>query len=341
MPARPHPRLRRTLLALVLLATAVLPVTAGRAVPAPPDPPAASIGALAATVSVDLCAKQGTVDLPGAPGVPVWGFVRKPAPATPCSDVTAQLPGPTLEFATGDVVTLNVTNAIPGHTISLDAPGLSFAPGSLAAAPGDTVSVTFTATDPGTYLYSSSGDAGRQQAMGLYGALLVCNSVPCPGSGTHYGSAHDRASVLVLSEIDPALNADPEGFDMRRWAPSYWLINGRARPDIPDITVAAGDRVLLRYLSAGPETVTMTMLGMHGRILARDAFRLDNPLDVVAATLPAGSTADMIATVPAGSPAGTRLPLYNRQLRLNNGAGGGAQFATTQGAGMMTFLQVP
>jgi FtsP/CotA-like multicopper oxidase with cupredoxin domain len=202
------------------------------------------------------------------------------------------------------------------------------------------VPMTFTATDPGTYLYSSTGDAGRQQAMGLYGALLVCGATPCPSSGTHYGSGHDRASVLVLSEITPALNADPDAFPVT-WAPTYWLINGQARPDTPDITAAAGDRVLLRYLNAGPETVTMTILGTHGRLLARDAFRLDNPLDVVAETLPAGSTADMIATVPTGTPSGTGLPLYNRQLHLNNGTVGSPQFAPAQGGGMMTFLRVP
>jgi FtsP/CotA-like multicopper oxidase with cupredoxin domain len=291
-------------------------------------------------VSVDLCAVEGHVDLPGAAAVPIWGFARQPTPTTPCSAVTAQLPGPVLEFATGDVVTLNVTNAIPGQTISIAAPGLTFAPGGTDAATGQTVSLTFTATDPGTYLYSSTGDAGRQQAMGLYGALLVCGTTPCPSSGTHYGSGHERASVLVLSEITPALNANPDVYPVT-WAPTYWLINGQARPDIPDITAAAGERVLLRYLNAGPETVTMTMLGTRGRLLARDAFRLDNPLDVVAETLPAGATADMIATVPAGTPSTTGLPLYNRQLHLNNGTVGNPQFAPAQGGGMLTFLRVP
>jgi FtsP/CotA-like multicopper oxidase with cupredoxin domain len=190
-------------------------------------------------------------------------------------------------------------------------------------------------------MYSSSGDAGRQQALGLYGAMIVCASTPCPSSGSENGRSFDRASTLVLSEIDPALNADPDNFDMLDWAPTYWLINGKARPDTPDITAAAGDDVLLRYVSAGPETVTMTMLGMHGRVLARDAYPLDNPIEVVSETLPAGSTADIVAGVSAGAAAGSRFPLYNRQLELNNGSYGDSQFAPADGGGMMTFLSVP
>jgi FtsP/CotA-like multicopper oxidase with cupredoxin domain len=340
MPA-PNNRRPRRILPALCLAVALLIPAAGEAVSAgSPAAPAST----AAAVDPDLCAVPGTVGLPGAANVPIWGFALRPTPSTPCSAVTAQLPGPVLEFATGDVVTLNVENAIPGQTLSLTAPGLSLDPGPTDAAPGQTVTVTFTAGAPGTYLYSSVGDAGRQQAMGLYGALLVCSTTPCPSSGSQYGSPYDRASTLVLSQIDTALNTDPLGpdhFDMRKWAPGYWLINGKAHPDSPDITAAAGDRVLLRYLSAGPETVTMTMLGMHGRVLARDAFPLTNPIDVVSETVPAGSTADMIATVPAGTPSGTRLPLYNRQLRLNNGAFGDSQFAPADGGGMMTFLHVP
>jgi FtsP/CotA-like multicopper oxidase with cupredoxin domain len=336
MPAPINRRLRRILPALCLAVGLLIPAAGGAVPVGNPAAPATT----AAAVDPDLCAVPGTVNLPGAANVPIWGFALRPTPSTPCSTLSPQLPGPALEFATGDAVTLNVENAIPGQTLSLTAPGLSLDPGPTDAAPGQTVTVTFTAGQPGTYLYSSVGEAGRQQAMGLYGALLVCASTPCPSSGSQY----DRASTLVLSEIDTALNTYPQGpgqFDMRNWAPDYWLINGKAHPDSPDITAAAGDRVLLRYLSAGPETVTMTMLGMHGRVVARDAFPLSNPIDVVAETVPAGSTADVIATVPTGTPSGTRLPLYNRQLHLNNGAAANPQFAPADGGGMMTFLRVP
>jgi hypothetical protein len=79
----------------------------------------------------------------------------------------------------------------------------------------------------------------------------------------------------------------------------------------------------------------MALLGMHQRVLARDARLLANPFDAVAETIPAGATEDAIATIP---PAGTRFALYNRQLHLTNGVAGGP--AHTPG-GMLTFVEVP
>src|SRR5215468_12177917 len=129
--------------------------------------------ASAATTTIDLCAKPGTATLTGAVTVPVWGFG---IPSTPgdCATATAGLPGPVLSVAEGDTVTVNVTNALPaGHTLTFEVPGLSFAAGPQDAAVGATVTRTFTANAPGTYQYRSGGDAGRQQAMGLAGALVV------------------------------------------------------------------------------------------------------------------------------------------------------------------------
>src|SRR5262245_32207911 len=63
----------------------------------------------------------------------------------------------------------------------------------------------------GTYLYGSGGDGGRQQAMGLYGALIVRPST----AGRAYESAataYDVEAPLVLSAVDPAFNnaSDPD-----------------------------------------------------------------------------------------------------------------------------------
>jgi FtsP/CotA-like multicopper oxidase with cupredoxin domain len=264
----------------------------------------------AAPVSINLCAKAGTATI-GATTVPIWGFVLKGAAAN-CSDVTAKLPGPVLNVTQGDTVTLNVTNALPaGHQISFEAPGVAFAPGPLDAVVGATVSMSFTASAEGTYLYQSAGDAGRQGAMGLYGALVVRPVT----AGQAYGNAFDVEQVVVLSEIDANFNAAPDTFDMKGWNPTYWLINGKASPDTTPLTAGAGQKVLLRYANAGIDNNTMTLLGLHQRLIGRDANALTNPFDVVSQTLPAGQTADAIVAVPSGASAGTRYALYNRQFR--------------------------
>ena len=206
-------------------------------------------------------------------------------------------PGPQLTTAAdGDEVTLNVANALGnGHELSFEIPGVT---GPTAIADGDTATITFTAT-AGAHLYQSGGDAGRQEAMGLYGALIVHPATANQAYGDAT-TAYDVEAPLVLSEIDPAFNADPDNFDMTNYLATYWLINGEVYPDTNPIVATAGQRVLLRYLNAGYDNTSMMLLGMHQRVVARDGRLLGNPFDAVADTIPAGATEDTIATVPAG-----------------------------------------
>ena len=125
---------------------------------------------------------------------------------------------------------------------------------------------------------------------------------------------------MVLGAVDPAFNAAPDTFDLHAYQATYWLINGRAYPDTVPVTASAGQRVLLRYVNAGYDNTTMLLLGMHERVLARDARPLPNPVDAAAETIPAGATEDAIATVPATAPPSSHgFPLYNRQLHVTNG----------------------
>lgn len=291
--------------------------------------------ASAAAVSINLCAVTGTTTMPGSVSVPIWGFG---IPGTPgnCATATAGLPGPVLTVNQGDTVTVNVTNALTGRDISFEAPGIGFDAGPATAAPGGTLTRTFTASAPGTYLYQSSGDAGRQTAMGLYGALLVRSGVAGQAYGTA-ATAYDVEAPLVLSAIDPAFNAAPDGFDLHSYRATYWLINGKAYPDTAPIAATAGQRLLLRYLNAGFDNTSMLLLGMHQRVLAKDARLLNNPFDADAEIIPAGATEDTIATVPSSAPPSSNgFALYNRQLHVTNGT------ATSPGhtpGGMLTFIQ--
>jgi hypothetical protein len=152
--------------------------------------------ASAATVAIELCAVPGTAPLPGGGLVPIWGFGTPTTPGD-CSTASAGLPGPQLTATAGDRVTITVRNALPaGHTVSFEIPGVAFNPGPTDAASGAAVSRTFTA-QPGTYLYQSGGDAGRQEAMGLSGALLVRTTTPNQAYASAT-TAYDVESVLVM-----------------------------------------------------------------------------------------------------------------------------------------------
>jgi FtsP/CotA-like multicopper oxidase with cupredoxin domain len=310
--------------------------------------------ASAATVSINLCALPGTAPLTGAVTVPIWGFG---IPTTPgdCSTATASLPGPqldvTLSATETTTVTFNVINALPaGHSITFEIPGVTFDAGPADVDSGGTLSRSFTApaspsapgaaNAAGTYLYGSGGDGGRQQAMGLYGALIVrpstANQAYEPAE-----TAYDVEAPLVLSAVDPAFNnaSDPMAFDMYQYRATYWLINGKAYPDTTGITAGAGQRVLLRYVNTGYDNTTMMLLGMHEHVVAKDARLLNTAYGAVADTIPAGATEDVIVTVPAGGPPSDNgFPLFNRQLHLTNGGQTGQSPSPLTGGGMLTFI---
>src|SRR5258706_1679158 len=157
--------------------------------------------ASAAPVSINLCAKGGTVTLPGPVSVPMWGFG---VPTTPgdCTTATASAPGPVLTVNEGDTVTISVTNALPaGHTLAFEIPGVDFTAGPTDAAVGATVTRSFTASRPGTYLYQSGGDPRRQTALGLHGPFISRPPTAHPAHNTSTTPSPHQA-LLVLRSVD-------------------------------------------------------------------------------------------------------------------------------------------
>ena len=290
----------------------------------------------AAAVPVSLCAKTGSVTMPDSTIVDTWGFVLGD-----CTTGMAGAGGPVLEVNVGDVVTINLTSNLPaGHTASFELSGLPVK--DLGGG-----QYQFTASRAGTFVYQSPGDAGRQEAMGLYGALIVrpaaepaafASSSCSTTAGSAYTNAFGRECVLVLSAIDPVFNADPDSFDMNDYLATYWLINGKAYPDTDPLSGgAAGTKLLLRYVNAGYDNTAMSLLGAHQHVIARDAYALNNPFDAVAETIPAGGTEDTIVTIPSTpAPNAIGFPLFNRNLHVTNGTAEANPDHTP--GGMLTFI---
>jgi FtsP/CotA-like multicopper oxidase with cupredoxin domain len=297
--------------------------------------------AAAAPVTINLCASSGTLTMPDSTVVNVWGFVLNPGTCAPGLVTAANFPGVVLEVNVGDVVTINLSSALPaGHTASFELAGLPVTPLGSGV-------YQFTASREGTFVYQSDGDAGRQMAMGLYGALIVRPLGEAAGfasgscstaAGSIYGNAFDRECVLVLSAIDPNFNAAPDTYDMHAYLATYWLINGQPYPAAPAISAPVGQRLLLRYVNAGYDNTAMMLLGMHERVLARDAFPLNNPYLAATETLPAGRTEDAIATIPTTAPPSPNgFPLFNRNLHVTSGSTAAGTYNSS--GGMMIFIQ--
>jgi FtsP/CotA-like multicopper oxidase with cupredoxin domain len=289
----------------------------------------ASAAPMLAAVQIDLCATTGSVTMPDATVVTIWGY----APGNCSGNPTASLPGPTITVNEGDDVTITLYNNLPEITALLFQ-GQVMIPDLTGVATGGSKTYTFTASNPGTFLYEAGllPNAQHQVAMGLYGALIVESATPGQAYGTA-DSAFDAEVALVLSEIDPSISVNPAGFDMRNYHPKYFLINGKAYPDTDPIPALAGDRVLLRFINAGLQSHSMAILGLSQSIVALDGSPLGHPSRIVAETISPGLTQDSILTVPASAPDGSLFAIYDANLTLRNSRASGM-------GGMIALLQV-
>ena len=177
---------------------------------------------------------------------------------------------------------------------------------------GGTVTYSFTASKPGTFLYESGGGQKTsgtpslysspqvQVRMGLFGALIVR---PAGHPDWVYGRADSQFNpntefLVLLSEIDPYLNAKvlkgTAAFNMNTYKPRYWLINGRQFPDsiadnfaswLPSqpygslATIHPKDAsnpwpAVDRYLSVGTVDYPFHPHGNNGKVIGRDGTPL-------------------------------------------------------------------
>ena len=294
-----------------------------------------------ATATCDLFAMTGTNLVLGTP-LPIWGFSTTGAAAS------ATAPGPVLVVNQGDTVTVRLHNqlaepvslAFPGQPASAFSAGLSTVAEEAGAAPGATLAYTFVAGRAGTFLYEAghTSDGTRQVAMGLAGALIVR-----PADGSAYGTtagfpstAYDDDAVVVLSEIDPALNAAPATFDMRNFHPAYRLINGKPFPATDPISTDQGHKVLLRYVNVGSRTHSMSLLGANQTLVAQDGHAAKYTETEVVAAVDSGATQDTLVTMPTGPEA--KVTLYEAAMHLDNSGQTTADPLSLAFGGMITYL---
>src|SRR5262249_6607932 len=110
-----------------------------------------------------------------------------------------QIPGPRLHLRQGDRVRINVRNRLPDtttvHWHGLILPNVMDGPAHITQARIATGGVSHyesTVTQSGTYLYHSHDHVDRQQALGLYSALVIDPADPDPSLATD----HDYAIML-------------------------------------------------------------------------------------------------------------------------------------------------
>jgi len=176
-----------------------------------------------------LTAQDAYLNQPDGEGFYSWGygcvtgsaptFVPKATFAFTPSCNTMQVPGPTMVVTEGQTVTINLTNNLPpaaGNT-SILFPGFNVTTTCIAAgqqqglltceaAPGGTVTYSFTASAPGTHAYYSGTQGDLQIEMGLYGAVIVLPASP-PAN-----CANGTSITNLYGKTDYGTTAGIEGF---------------------------------------------------------------------------------------------------------------------------------
>jgi FtsP/CotA-like multicopper oxidase with cupredoxin domain len=176
-----------------------------------------------------------------------------------------QVPGPRIRITEGDRVRINVTNNLPDktsvHWHGLILPNAMDGVGDVTQAPiqpGDTFTYEFTAAQRGTYFYHSHTEADRQQALGMYGALIIEPKDPAVDAAYDYNADY----VIQLQEWTAKGGYTFPSMPMEGALPNFFTINGKAYPDTETIHARVGDRIRIRFI--GSSSAFIHPMHIHG-----------------------------------------------------------------------------
>ena len=200
-----------------------------------------------------------------------------------------QVPGPRLLLVDGDRVRINFRNALPESTTvhwhGLVVPNEMDGPAEITQTPvppGGSYRYEYTVEQSGTFFYHTHDHADRQQAFGLYGALLI----------EPRGSTQIRADLEYTIQLQEWLK--------RRWLtypamlmegslPNFFTINGKAYPSTDVIRMKVGQTVKLRFI--GTNNNFIHPMHVHGgpfEVVALDGVTLPPTARYLADTVNVG-----------------------------------------------------
>ncbi len=204
--------------------------------------------------------------------------------------VNGQVPGPRLHFQQGDRVRINVTNRLHESTTfhwhGLILPNEMDGPAEITQKPiepGGSYAYEFTAEQSGTYFYHSHDHVDRQQALGLYGALIIDPANPTDELKT------DHEYVIQLQEWLMREGLTYPAMPMDGGQPNYFTINGRAYPATDTIRMKVGETLKLRFI--GTSNGFIHPMHIHGgpfEVVARDGETLKPSARFLADTVNVG-----------------------------------------------------
>jgi len=244
-----------------------------------------------------------------------------------------QVPGPRIRVRQGERVRIDVTNHLPettsAHWHGLVLPNPMDGVAHMTQDPidrGGTYHYAFTATQAGTFFYHSHDHVDRQQALGLYGALIIdpadaADAVPA-----------DVEQVVQVQEWLLRDGLTYPAMPMEGALPNYFTINGRAWPATETVHLRVGQTLKVRFIGAG--TTAVHPMHIHGgpfTVVARDGVNLPPSARYEADTINLGPGQRYDVVWPARQPGRWMLHCHITHHTTNDGVevqGGGGLMMT-------------
>lgn len=244
-----------------------------------------------------------------------------------------QVPGPRLKLTQGDRVRINFRNDLPEtttvHWHGLIVPNEMDGPADITqepVKPGGSYMYEFTVTQAGTYFYHTHDNIDRQQAVGLYGALIVAPRDP---------ATEPRADLDVTIQLQEWLKREWLTYPamlMEGGLPNYFTINGKAYPSTEVIRMKVGETVKLRFIGSSNNFVhPMHVHGGPFEVVALDGATLSLSARYLADTVNVGPGQRWDVVWPARVPGRWLIHCHIPHHTANNNV-------EQQGAGGLTMV---
>jgi FtsP/CotA-like multicopper oxidase with cupredoxin domain len=160
-----------------------------------------------------------------------------------------QVPGPRIRVTQGDRIRINFKNNLPEKTTvhwhGLILPNEMDGPAEITqdpVPPGGSYAYEYTVGQAGTFFYHTHAHADRQQALGLYGALIID---PRDASGQPQA---DLEYTIQLQEWLKREWLTYPAMLMEGGLPNFFTINGKAYPETDVVKMKVGQTIKLRFI---------------------------------------------------------------------------------------------
>jgi len=256
--------------------------------------------------------------------------------------VNNEIPGPSLHFQEGDQVTIHIDNQLEEETAmhwhgillpwQMDGVAGITQPG---IPPGKSFQYQFTLNQSGTYWYHAH--AGLQEQQGAYGAFIIDPKVPSPYAytkeyvivlsdwsntppeqilanlkkeGDYYSPRFPMQSSLLHFLQEPHYLEDYKMmqqmrmsiYDINDVAYDALLLNGRTRKNPWTAPASVGDKVRLRFIGAGANTIFRVKLPDAEMKMVHVQGNDVKPYSLQDFTIAPGETYDVIVPIQQDRP---------------------------------------